>query len=69
MQDISRKTFSGVLLQSFDIYSVLTLLDFSFQAIELDPTNLIFHTNLAAVYFEMKNLDEVSNINSYFFVN
>eukprot|EP00088_Acartia_fossae_P053946 TRINITY_DN6163_c0_g1_i5.p1 TRINITY_DN6163_c0_g1~~TRINITY_DN6163_c0_g1_i5.p1 ORF type:complete len:327 (+),score=110.15 TRINITY_DN6163_c0_g1_i5:48-1028(+) len=28
------------------------------KAIELDPTNLIFHTNLAAVYFEMKNLDE-----------
>jgi len=28
------------------------------KAIELDPTNLIFHTNLAAVYFEMKKLDE-----------
>jgi len=28
------------------------------KAIELDPTNLIFHTNLAAVYFEMKKYDE-----------
>jgi len=28
------------------------------KAIELDPSNLIFHTNLAAVYFEMKLYDE-----------
>ena len=33
--------------------------DIIVQAIELDPTELTFHNNLAAVYFEMKQYDQV----------
>ncbi len=39
--------------------SWLTLIFSCTQAIELDPTELTFHSNLAAVYFEMKDYEKV----------